>query len=68
MGLLDALLGRTRPPEPNLDVRRTFYPFAPCGPQTRDTVLELQIRQRRPVSYRSRPIWAAGSPLWGSPA
>jgi hypothetical protein len=45
----------------------TFYPFAPTGPQTRDNLLEMQVRE---LLARDLPVekdlsrWMA---LWGAP-
>ncbi|MFC4786566.1 PspA-associated protein PspAB [Nocardioides sp. MAHUQ-72] len=45
----------------------TFYPFAPTGPQTRDNLLEIQVRDQLAAELpmeRDLSRWLA---LWGAP-
>ena len=45
----------------------TFYPFAPTGPQQRDNLLEIQVRDtlaRRAADRAGAPRWMA---VWGAP-
>jgi hypothetical protein len=46
--------------------RGTFYPFAPVGPQRRDNLLEIQVRDALvdELSIEPMPGWMA---LWGAP-
>lgn len=44
----------------------TFYPFAPNGPQTRDTLFERQVRDVLVDDLAIEPDLARWMPLWGA--
>jgi hypothetical protein len=45
----------------------TFYPFAPTGPQTRDTLFERQVRDVLGSDLRIEPDALRWMPLWAAP-
>jgi hypothetical protein len=45
----------------------TFYPFAPTGPQQRDNLLEIQIRDLVKLDLPIEPDVSRWMPLWGAP-
>lgn len=45
----------------------TFYPFAPTGAQTRDTLLERQVRDALGADLTVEPDLSRWMPLWGAP-
>jgi hypothetical protein len=45
----------------------TFYPFAPTGPQTRDNLLELQIRDQLAAELPMEKDLSRWMALWGAP-
>jgi hypothetical protein len=45
----------------------TFYPFAPNGPQTRDTLLERQVRDALAADLTIEPDVGRWMPVWGAP-
>ena len=45
----------------------TFYPFAPTGPQQRDSLLEIQIRDLVKLDLPVEPDVGRWMPLWGAP-
>ena len=45
----------------------TFYPFAPTGPQSRDSLLERQIRDAVASDLRIEPDQQRWLPVWGAP-
>jgi hypothetical protein len=45
----------------------TFYPFAPTGPQRRDHLLELQVRDALEGELPIEPEPSAWLALWGAP-
>ena len=45
----------------------TFYPFAPTGPQTRDNLLELQIRDQLAAELAMEKDLGRWMALWGAP-
>jgi hypothetical protein len=47
--------------------RGTFYPFAPTGPQQRDTALELQVRGTIADDLTVEPDLSRWFPVWGAP-
>jgi hypothetical protein len=47
--------------------RGTFYPFAPTGPQSRDTLFERQVRDALTDDLRIEPDLDRWLPLWGAP-
>jgi len=47
--------------------RGTFYPFAPAGPDTRDNLLELQIRDQLAGELPMEPDLTRWMALWGAP-
>ncbi len=47
--------------------RGTFYPFAPTGPEVRDTALELQLRGALTEDLKVEPDLARWFPVWGAP-
>ncbi|HEX2895163.1 MAG TPA: hypothetical protein VHO29_14290 [Marmoricola sp.] len=47
--------------------RGTFYPFAPNGPQSRDTLFERQVRDLLGSDLRIEPDLSRWMPLWGAP-
>jgi hypothetical protein len=47
--------------------RGTFYPFAPTGPEQRDTALELQVRAAVGADLPVESDLARWFPVWGAP-
>jgi hypothetical protein len=47
--------------------RGTFYPFAPSGPQQRDNLLELQVRDALRAELPIEPELSGWMALWGAP-
>jgi hypothetical protein len=47
--------------------RGTFYPFAPTGAQSRDSLFERQVRDLLASDLRIEPDLARWMPLWGAP-
>jgi hypothetical protein len=45
----------------------TFYPFVPSGPQQRDNVLELQVRDMLQTDLPIEPDLSRWMALWGAP-
>ncbi len=45
----------------------TFYPFAPTGPQQRDNLLEIQVRDLIKGDLPIEPQLSRWMPLWGAP-
>jgi hypothetical protein len=45
----------------------TFYPFAPTGPQQRDNLLELQVRDTLSGELPIEPELSGWMALWGAP-
>ena len=45
----------------------TFYPFAPTGPQRRDNLLELQVRDTLSGELPIEPELSGWLALWGAP-
>jgi hypothetical protein len=45
----------------------TFYPFAPRGPQQRDNLLEIQVRDLIKDDLPVEPQTSRWMPLWGAP-
>jgi hypothetical protein len=45
----------------------TFYPFAPTGPQQRDNLLELQVRDTLRAELPIEPEMSGWLALWGAP-
>jgi hypothetical protein len=45
----------------------TFYPFAPTGPQERDNLLELQVRDTLRDELPIEPELSGWMALWGAP-
>ena len=45
----------------------TFYPFAPQGPQQRDNLLEIQVRDLLANDLPIEPQLNRWMPLWGAP-
>jgi hypothetical protein len=45
----------------------TFYPFAPTGPQTRDTLFERQVRDLLANDLTIEPDVGRWMPVWGAP-
>jgi hypothetical protein len=45
----------------------TFYAFAPTGPQTRDNLLEIQVRDQLAAELPMEPDLARWMALWGAP-
>jgi hypothetical protein len=45
----------------------TFYPFAPQGPQQRDNLLEIQVRDLLTNDLPIEPQLTRWMPLWGAP-
>jgi hypothetical protein len=45
----------------------TFYPFAPTGPQQRDNLLELQIKELLKNDLPLEPQLASWMAVWGAP-
>jgi hypothetical protein len=50
-----------------LSKQGTFYPFAPTGPQRRDNVLELQVRDLVKGDLPVEPELSRWMALWGAP-
>jgi hypothetical protein len=50
-----------------LSKRGTFYPFAPSGPEQRDTALELQVRSAVAEDLHIESDLARWFPVWGAP-
>jgi hypothetical protein len=47
--------------------RGTFYPFAPTGPESRDTAFELQLHAALGDDLRVEPELQRWFPVWGAP-
>lgn len=47
--------------------RGAFYPFAPSGPETRDTAFELQLRAALSADLPVEPELQRWFPVWGAP-
>jgi hypothetical protein len=47
--------------------RGSFYPFAPMGPETRDTPFELQLRAVLDGDLPVEPELSRWFPVWGAP-
>lgn len=47
--------------------RGTFYPFAPTGPERRDTAFELQVRSAIGADLPFEADLARWFPVWGAP-
>jgi hypothetical protein len=47
--------------------RGTFYPFAPQGPQQRNNVLEIQVRDLLKNDLPIEPDLTRWMPVWGAP-
>lgn len=45
----------------------TFYPFAPTGPQTRDNLLEMQVRDTLAAELPMEKELSGWMALWGAP-
>jgi hypothetical protein len=45
----------------------TFYPFAPSGPQSRDNLLEIQVRDLVKNDLPIEPQLNRWMPVWGAP-
>jgi hypothetical protein len=45
----------------------TFYPFAPTGPQTRDNLLEISVRDALQAELPIEPELSGWMALWGAP-
>jgi hypothetical protein len=45
----------------------TFYPFAPTGPQSRDNLLEIEVRDRLAGELPMEPDLGRWMALWGAP-
>ncbi len=72
-GLLCSLVTFTDPSGRSLALvylykQGTFYPFAPTGPNQRDNVLELQIRELVKDDLPVEPDLSRWMALWGAPA
>jgi hypothetical protein len=70
--LLCSLVGFTDPGGRTLGIvylykQGTFYPFAPTGPQQRDNLLELQIRDLLAGDLPVEQQLNRWMPLWGAP-
>ena len=70
--LLCSLIGFTDPAGRRLGLvylykRGTFYPFAPNGPQQRDNLLEIQVRDLLKDDLRIEPDLGRWMPVWGAP-
>jgi hypothetical protein len=48
--------------------RGTFYPFAPTGPDRRDTDLEMQVRAQLTGELPVKPDLSRWFPIWDTPA
>jgi hypothetical protein len=71
-GLLCSLVGFVAPSGRHVGLvylykRGTFYPFAPTGPQSRDTLLERQVRDALSSDLQIEPDLARWMPLWSAP-
>jgi hypothetical protein len=71
-GLLCSLVGFTDPAGRRLGLvylykQGTFYPFAPQGPQQRDNLLEIQIRDLVKDDLPVEPQLSRWMPVWGAP-
>jgi hypothetical protein len=70
--LLCSLVGFTDPAGRRLGLvylykQGTFYPFAPQGPQQRDNLLEIQVRDLLKNDLRIEPELGRWMPVWGAP-
>ena len=65
VGFADAV--RTRVGLVYLYKQGTFYPFAPNGPQSRDVLLERQVRDLLTADLTIEPDLGRWMPLWGAP-
>ena len=70
--LLCSLVGFTDPSGRRLGLvylykRGTFYPFAPQGPQQRNNVLEIQVRDLLKNDLPIEPDLTRWMPVWGAP-
>ena len=70
--LLCSLVGFTDPGGRTLGLvylykQGTFYPFAPGGPQRRDNLLEIQVRDLLGGDLPVEPALNRWMPLWGAP-
>ncbi len=45
----------------------TFYPFAPTGPQRRDNLLEISVRDTLQAELPIEPELSGWMALWGAP-
>ena len=45
----------------------TFYPFAPTGPNVRDNLLEMQVRDTLAAELPMEPDLQRWLALWGAP-
>jgi hypothetical protein len=71
-GLLCSLVGFTDASGRSLGLvylykQGTFYPFAPKGPQQRDNILEIQIRDLVKNDLPIEPQLSRWMPVWGAP-
>ena len=71
-GLLCSLVGFTDASGRSLGLvylykQGTFYPFAPKGPQQRDNILEIQIRDLVKNDLPVEPQLSRWMPVWGAP-
>ena len=71
-GLLCSLVGFADPGGRRVGLvylykRGTFYPFAPNGPDSRDALLERQVRDALAGDLTIEPDLARWLPLWGAP-
>lgn len=71
-GLLCSLVGFADPSGRRVGLvylykQGTFYPFAPTGAQTRDTLLERQVRDALGADLTVEPDLSRWMPLWGAP-
>ena len=71
-GLLCSLVGFADPSGRRVGLvylykQGTFYPFAPTGPQSRDTLLERQVRDQLAADLTVEPDLGRWLPLWGAP-
>ena len=70
--LLCSLVGFTNPSGKPLGIvylykQGTFYPFAPTGPQQRDNLLEIQVRDQLASDLPIEKQLTRWMPLWGAP-
>ncbi len=70
--LLCSLVGFTNPSGKALGIvylykQGTFYPFAPTGPQQRDNLLEIQVRDQLTTDLPVEKDLSRWMPLWGAP-